>query len=103
MSEEPYTPLTKADKLPLKYACVQKEIKKYMSTFQDETPKVLWNHIQDLYNLIDYQMQRITKQEAQIVSIKHTDSWKHYDKPKEHYNQAERRYFTEEELKARNC
>ena len=101
MSDEPYTPLTKADKTPLKYACFQSDIREYFNDM-DMTQEVR-NHINDLYNLIDYQMQRITKQEAQIVAIKHMDAWKHYDKPKEHYNQEERRYFTEEELKARKC
>ena len=43
--------MSKKDKLPLKYACVQPEVKKYMATFEKEVPKVLWSHIEDLYIL----------------------------------------------------
>lgn len=101
MSDEPYTPLTKKDKLPLKYACFQPDVRDYIANIaMDEEVK---NHINDLYELINYQMKQQIKQESQIIAIKHMEAWKRYDKPKEHYNQEERRYFTEEELKARKC
>ena len=51
MSKE-YKQMSKKDKLPLKYACVQPEVKKYMATFEKDIPKVLWSHIEDLYVLM---------------------------------------------------
>lgn len=103
MSDKEYKQLSKKDRLPLKYACVQPDVKKYMLTFEKEVPQVLWNHIQNLYELIDYQMKKQLHQEQQIIAIKHLEAWKRYDRPLEHYNEKERRYFTEEEIKARKC
>ncbi len=75
--------MSKKDKLPLKYACVQPEVKKYMATFEKEVPKVLWSHIEDLYILIDHQMKQQLHQEAQMIAVKHQEAWKMYDKKDE--------------------
>ena len=72
--------MSKNDKLPLKYACVQPDIKKYMATFEKGNPKVLWSHIEDLYVLIDHQMKQQLHQEQQMIAVKHLEAWKMYDK-----------------------
>lgn len=48
-------------------------------------------------------MKLISEQRQQIVADKHKVAWKHYYKSLAEYNQSERRYFTEEELRTRNC
>ena len=78
--------MSKKDKLPLKYACVQPDIKKYMATFKRDTPPALWQHIKDLYTLIEYQMLKQLKQESQITAIKHLEAWKRYDKDLQEYD-----------------
>lgn len=84
MSEE-YKQLSKNDKLPLKYSCVQPDIKRYMETFEKDVPKILWQHIQNLYELINHQMMQQLQQQQQITAIKHMEVWKRYNKNiKEH-------------------
>jgi hypothetical protein len=84
---------------------------KYLSVLPDKKKQIVniykdyqvTEHIEELYDLIDYQMKLISDQRRQIVADKHKDAWKHYYKSLEEYNESERRYFTEEELKARKC
>ena len=87
-----YKQMSKDEKLPLKYACVQPDIKKYMSTFEKDVPPILWQHIQELYKLIDYQMSHQLKQESQMTAIKHLEAWKRYDKSLYDYNPETRSY-----------
>ena len=87
-----YKQMSKNDKLPLKYACVQPDIKKYMATFEKEVPKILWNHIEDLYVLIDHQMKQQLHQEQQMTAIKHLEAFKRYDRPLEDYDPETRKY-----------
>lgn len=87
-----YKQMRKDEKLPLKYACVQPDIKKYMATFEKEVPAILWQHIQELYKLIDHQMKRQLKQESQITAIKHMETWKRYDKNIQEYDPKTRSY-----------
>ena len=87
-----YKQMSKDEKLPLKYACVQPDIKKYMATFEKEVPAILWQHIQELYKLIDHQMKRQLKQESQITAIKHMETWTRYDKDMREYNRETRSY-----------
>lgn len=49
-------------------------------------------HIIELYRLIEYQRDIINKQERQLISLKHTEAWKHYEKPIENYNPTTRKY-----------
>lgn len=49
-------------------------------------------YIIELYKLIEYQRDLINKQERQLISLKHTEAWKHYDKPIENYNSKTRKY-----------
>ena len=37
------------------------------------------NHIEELYNLIRYQMVTIHEQRAEIIAFKHKTAWKNYD------------------------
>jgi len=76
MSKE-YKQYSKKDKLPLKYACFQPEVREAIAKMS--MPLLVKDHIDDLYDLITYQMKRQMKQEQQIVSLKHIDAWKKYD------------------------
>jgi hypothetical protein len=84
---------------------------KYLSVLPDKKKQIaniykdyqVTEHIEELYNLIDYQMKLISDQRRQIIADKHKNAWKHYYKSLDEYNESERRYFTEEELKARKC
>tara|TARA_Y100000385_G_scaffold21607_1_gene21197 strand:- start:122 stop:403 length:282 start_codon:yes stop_codon:yes gene_type:complete len=91
MSEE-YKQMSKSEKLPLKYACVQPDIKKYMATFEKQIPPMVWQHINDLYKLINHQMKQQLKQESQITAIKHLEAWKRYDKNLDEYDPDIRSY-----------
>ena len=84
--------MSKDEKIPLKYACVQPDIKKYMATFEIEVPPILWQHITDLYKLIDHQMKQKLKQESQTTAVKHMEAWKRYDKDVKEYDPETRSY-----------
>lgn len=81
MSEE-YKQMSKKDNLPLKYACFQPEVRKRISQLLDLRDNVeeIRGHINDLYDLIDYQMKKQIRQEIQMVAVKHLEAWKIYDK-----------------------
>ena len=86
---------------PLKYLPVLPEKKKQIANIYKDYQ--VTEHIEELYDLIDYQMKLISDQRRQIVADKHRDAWKHYYKSLDDYDQSERRYFTEDELRGRNC
>jgi hypothetical protein len=50
------------------------------------------DYIIELYKLIEYQRQRLSDQEKQIIALKHTEAWKHYDKSPDNYDPSTRRY-----------
>lgn len=50
------------------------------------------DYIIELYRLIEYQRQLINQQEKQLIALKHSEAWKHYDKPEESYDPNTRRY-----------
>ena len=79
MSEE-YKQMSKKDKLPLKYACIQPDIKQHISQVLDGLGNQELEDINDLYDLIEWQMKQQLKQEAQIIAVKHLEAWKMYDK-----------------------
>lgn len=101
MTNEIYEPLTKKDTNPLRYECFQPEIRHYISSLEKH-PEVC-KHINDLYELIVYQMQQIMVKESFIISQKHKEAWKHYEANHKNWNTKNRRFFTEEELEARQC
>mgnify|MGYP007061962925 CR=1 FL=1 len=79
MSEE-YKQLSKKDKIPLKYAAVQPDVRQHISKILDGLGNAeIRGHINDLYDLIEWQRERTTKQELQIVAIKHLETWKQYE------------------------
>ena len=51
------------------------------------------DYIIELYKLIEYQRQRLSEQEKQIIALKHTEAWKHYDKSIENYDPSTRKYL----------
>lgn len=51
------------------------------------------DYIIELYKLIEYQRQRLSEQEKQIIALKHTEAWKHYDKSIEKYDTSTRKYL----------
>ena len=87
-----YKQMSKDKKIPLKYACVQPDIKNYISTFEKQVPPVLWQHITDLYKLIEYQMIHQLKQESQMIAVKHMEAWKRYNKDIPEYDPETRSY-----------
>tara|TARA_B100000902_G_scaffold234143_1_gene222006 strand:- start:483 stop:791 length:309 start_codon:yes stop_codon:yes gene_type:complete len=92
MSEQ-YKQMSKKDKLPLKYACVQQDIKQHISQVLDGVGnQELRGHINDLYDLIEWQRERTTRQELQIVAVKHLEAFKRYDRPLEDYDPTTRKY-----------
>lgn len=79
MSEE-YKQLSKKDKIPLKYAAVQPDVRQHISKILDGLGNAeIRGHINDLYDLIEWQRKRTTEQELQIVAIKHLETWKQYE------------------------
>ena len=82
--------MSKKDKLPLKYACVQPEVKESIASMS--MPMLVKDHINDLYELINYQMLQQMRQEAQMIAIKHMEAWKRYDKNLDQYDPETRSY-----------
>jgi len=89
MSDE-YKQMSKKDKLPLKYACVQPEVKESIASMS--MPMLVKDHINDLYELINHQMLQQMRQEAQMIAVKHMEAWKRYDKTLDEYDPATRSY-----------
>jgi len=85
-----YKQINKKDKIPLKYASVQPEVKEKISKI--EIPNEIRSHIQDLYDLIDYQRKENSDKEATIIAMKHKEAWKRYDKNIEEYDPKTRSY-----------
>lgn len=64
---------------PLKYACFQPEVRNVM--IEKCTDPIIKQHLEDLYDLIFYQMKEIDDQRAKIIATKSNNSWKQYDTP----------------------
>lgn len=62
--------------IPLKYECMDK-FEQVLSTCEDQNVRQL---MIDLRDLILFQMREMMQQRAEIVAIKHKQSWKQYDK-----------------------
>ena len=82
--------MSKKDKIPLKYACVQPEIKEAIASMS--MPMLVKDHNNDLYELIDHQMLQQMRQEKQIIAVKHMEAWQRYDRPIEDYDFEKRAY-----------
>ena len=85
-----YKQMSKKDKLPLKYACVQPEVKESIASMS--MPMLVKDHINDLYELINHQMLQQMRQEAQMIAVKHMEAWKRYDKTLDQYDPETRSY-----------
>lgn len=86
---------------PLKYLSVLPDRKKEISLiYKDHRVS---EYIDELYQLIEYQMNIIQEQRAAIIAENHDDAWKQYYKTLDRYNQQSRKYFTQEELDSRKC
>lgn len=80
--------MTKSD-LHLKYAFLDNFLDTVKSCKDDSIAK----YLVQLRDLITYQMQIIHEQRMEIVSLKHKEAWKHYDKPIENYDPVTRKYI----------
>ena len=91
---EQYKQYSKKDKLPLKYASVQPEVKQRISQVLDGMGNCqeIREHIDDLYKLIEHQMLQQIRQEKQIIAVKHMEAWKRYDKDMREYDPETRSY-----------
>lgn len=75
---------------PLKYDPVsQSKVNEVLTKYKSHE---IIEYVKDLYNLIEYQKQIIFEQEKQIIAIKHTVAWEHYDKPIDTYDPITRKY-----------
>jgi hypothetical protein len=61
---------------PLKYACID-NLEQIVKNCQDNDAAKL---IIELYDLIVYQKDMIKQQRIEIISLKHKEAWKRYDK-----------------------
>lgn len=86
---------------PLLYKCYEPEIRDAM--LKEYSDSIIKSHLEDLYHLIQYQLLEIQKQRQEIIAYKHKKAWENLDKPISEYNPVTRKYFTEEELRARKC
>jgi hypothetical protein len=92
MSDELYKPLSKNSVGKMRYTCFQPEIRE--SILKMDMPLEVRGHIEDLYELISHQLITQMKQEAQMIAVKHTETWKRYDRPIEGYDIESRSYKT---------
>lgn len=55
----------------------QDRVKFIMETHKNEE---VYDYIMELYELINYQKDTISKQRLEIIALKHKEAWKRYDK-----------------------
>jgi hypothetical protein len=53
------------------------KVKTILEAYKNEQ---VYEYIQELYELIDYQRKMINEQRVEIIGLKHQSAWKHYDK-----------------------
>ena len=92
MSDQKYDPNwnPKDYDMTLKYEPM--DLSKVNSILTQYKGQPVLDYIIELYKLIEYQKQRIFQQEKQIIALKHTEAWKHYDKPFDSYDPATRKF-----------
>ena len=77
----------------MRYACFQPEVRQRISNVLDGVGnQEIRGHINDLYDLIEWQMKQQLRQEAQMIAVKHMEAWKMYDKDISEYNPETRSY-----------
>ena len=63
--------------IPLKYECLDRFQEIVKKCTDDDVAKLLI----EMFDLIRYQMNEIKNQRMEIISFKHKEEWKRYDKP----------------------
>jgi hypothetical protein len=93
MSDQKYDPDWNPDDydMTLKYSPM--DLSKVNSILTQYKGQPVLDYIIELYKLIEYQKQRIFQQEKQIIALKHTEAWKHYDKSVDNYDPSTRKYL----------
>lgn len=85
----------------LKYLPVLPHNKKIIANIYKDNK--ISEHIDELYALIDYQMNIIAEQRSVIIADKHREAWKQYYRALDEYHSQSRKYFTQTELESRKC
>lgn len=63
------------DKIPLKYECLDR----FQNIVRDCADDNIIKLLIEMFDLIVYQMNEIKMQRMEIISLKHTKAWKHYE------------------------
>lgn len=93
MSDKKYDPDWNPDDYDMTLKYEPMDLSKVNSILIQYKGQPVLDYIIELYKLIEYQKQRIFQQEKQIIALKHTEAWKHYDKPIENYDPSTRKYL----------
>ena len=93
MSNHTYDPNWNPDDFDMTLKYEPMDLSKVNSILTQYKGQPVLDYIIQLYKLIEYQRQRLSEQEKQIIALKHTEAWKHYDKPMENYDPVTRKYL----------
>jgi hypothetical protein len=93
MSDKKYDPDWNPDDYDMTLKYEPMDLSKVNSILIQYKGQPVLDYIIELYKLIEYQKQRIFQQEKQIIALKHTEAWKHYDKSIENYDPSTRKYL----------
>jgi hypothetical protein len=93
MSDQTYDPNWNPDDYDMTLKYEPMDLSKVNSILTQYKGQPVLDYIIQLYKLIEYQKQRLREQEKQIIALKHTEAWKHYDKPIENYDPNTRQYL----------
>jgi hypothetical protein len=91
MSDQ-YDPNWNPDDYDMKLKYEPMDLSKVNAILSKYKGQPVLDYIIELYKLIEYQKQRLNEQEKQIIALKHTEAWKHYDKSINKYNPRTRKY-----------
>jgi flagellar biosynthesis chaperone FliJ len=68
----------------LKYDCIKSDqIENILHKFKDQE---CLNYIKELWNLIEYQKTVIKDERKQLIALKHSKDWQHYDRYENTYH-----------------
>ncbi len=73
---------------PLKYSYSDRYLEIVKNCKDNDAAKL----IIELHDLIIYQKDMIKQQRIEIISLKHKEAWKRYDKPTDNYDPSTRKY-----------
>lgn len=65
----------------LKYNCISKNVVSEIANIYKDYRVA--EHIQDLYNLIQYQIQEIHQKRSEQIAFKHQIAWEQYNQPEQ--------------------